>query len=150
MNQHLQSISNLIVDDLRHDFREADTVTVSNNGNTLTLFSSNPSGNENIVYSLAGGNLSRTRNGGTQKIYNDPKMYKNRLEVVCPGGQVIPGGPTVSGCFASTANARQIVLPNLQVQAKVSNGTVIDEYFGKPNYTVRNFAFDVMSATEFQ
>lgn len=151
MHQHMQTISNVIVDDLRLDFREVDSVTISSGGNTMLL--STPKGN--ITYQLSNGNLTRRAQGGTAKTYNDPTTYNNLLEVACPGGPVVPGGPNVQGCFApssinSSGSPRQVVIPALQIQQKNSTGTVVDRYFGTPNYTVRNFAFDVVSATEFQ
>lgn len=151
MNQHMQTISNLIVSDLRMDFREVDTVTITGGGNQMTL--ATPNGN--VVYRLAGGNLTRTSPAGRVKTYNDPALYNNNLEIICPGGQALPGGPAVNGCFApvnvnSYGLPRQVVMPQMAVRQKLSSNTLIDRHFGAPNFTLRNFAFDVMAATEFQ
>lgn len=151
MHQNMQSISNGIVGDLRMDFREVDTVAIASGGNSLTL--TTPAGN--VVYQLTNGNLTRRSPSGTVKTYNDPKMYNNMLEISCPGGPVVPGGPSVAGCFApnnlnSSGLPRQIVMPEMAVRQKTANGGLIDRYFGAPNFTVRNFAFDVVTATEFQ
>lgn len=136
MNQQMQIISNMIVDDLRMDFRQADNVTV--NGNTLKLEA--PSGE--VTYRLANGRFSRTV-GASQKVYNDSKAYP-MLAVKCmnTSNQSI-------NCFTKSSGGRQIELKNLTVEQTVAGNSVIDT-FGKPSYKVHNIAFDVATQQQFQ
>jgi hypothetical protein len=135
-----------IVDDLRHDIRNADKVTVSNGGNTLNVVRDEDSG-DTVFYELVGTQFRRREPSKTTKIYNDPTLYSTSLQVSCP-----------SGCFtANLLNSnnlpKQILIPELKVQKVLPNGnsgSVIDRYFGGANFSIKDFSFDVASATEFQ
>ena len=153
MQENMQTIAMNIVDDLRYDIRTADTATISNGGNTLTL----TGGTGNIVYSLASGNMRRTVGGGTPKIYNAGYAGPG-LEVAClnMAGATIP---CFQGFSPSTANPavfvsdsvdpRQIRVDNITVQQQTLGNTMIDRNFGRPQFALRNFNFDLMSATQF-
>ena len=158
LHQHMQVIANSIVDDLRHDLREASNVTIANGGNMLRVQA--PSGN--ITYQLAAnGDFSRRSPSGSSKIYNHNGPSKKGannstvflLKVACPGS-VTPTGTALSGCFASnttnmSGEPTQVIIPRLQVEQTVGTGTIIDQNFGPPNYTIRDFSFTLSSAIEF-
>ena len=127
--ENMQIVAMNIVDDLRFDLRTADSIAITGGGNTLSI-----NGGQ-TVYSLNGaGDLVRQQNGNA-KTYNDG--FRPALQVVCP-----------NGCFQSVP-PKQVLLPNLRVQQTTAGNTIIDRNFGLPNFPVRNVAFDIMSATQF-
>lgn len=133
VHENMQMVAINIVDDLRLDIRTADSVEVLNGGNTLRI--SNVDGE--VVYTWSnGGSFVRTLNSGAQKSYS--QGFSPALNVVCE-----------PACFQQVAD-QQILLPELRVEQSTAGGTVIDRFFSKPNYPVRNIAFDILSATEFQ
>ncbi len=133
VHENMQMVAINIVDDLRFDIRTADSVEVLNGGNTLRITNDNGE----VVYTWGnGGNFVRTLNNSAQKSYN--QGFSPSLSVVCQ-----------PACFQQVT-AQQILLPELRVEQTTAGGTVIDQFFSKPNYPVRNIAFDVLSATEFQ
>lgn len=142
-HQEMQSVAMNIVDDLRNDIRTANKAAVSNGNNTLTL--TMPTGN--ITYSLAAdGKFSRVSSVTGTKQYLSGQM--TNMKVACP-----------SGCFRAellnsdnTPSPRQISVPEISVQ-QVINGnrkTIIDTAFNSASFSLRNFSFDVLSATEFK
>jgi Tfp pilus assembly protein PilV len=144
----MQSIGLNIVDDIRRDVQTADTATIANGGNGLTLVT--PTGT--IVYQLnMAGQFSRTNTGtGQSRIYNDPAQYTTpQFNVVCP-----------QTCFTAlqmnsdpVPMPKQIQVNEMQVQQQLAAGnagSTIDRAFGPANFTVRQFTFNLMSATEFQ
>jgi len=150
-NDNMQTLSMNIVDDLRQDLRTADSAVISNGGNTLTIVPSGGVGG-NIIYTLSGTDLTRSR-GGTTKTYNDTVQVRPRLQVACPGGACFSGfrADTVNKgvMLVDNASPQQIVLPNLTVQGAGQN-TVIDKNFGAPNYAIRNITLTLTSQTVFQ
>jgi hypothetical protein len=145
-HQNLQVIGMNIVDDLRNDIRNADEVSVLNGGKTLQVILDENTG-QSVSYDLVGTQFQRTSPSGTQKIYNDPTMYTNMMQVSCP-----------SGCFvAKSINSnnfpRQILIPEIKIQKvlpSANKGTIIDQYFGGANFSIKDYSLDVASATEFQ
>ncbi|HEY9746448.1 MAG TPA: hypothetical protein V6C99_09545 [Oculatellaceae cyanobacterium] len=139
LSQEAQTVGLNIVDDLRHDIRTADKAEV--NGNQLVL--SMPTGNT-LTYQLVGGNFSRTDTAGGTKTYNTVNPSA-RLRVVCE-----------PNCFRAELNdsneVRQVIVDALRVEQipQGTGGTIIDQQFGTANFTVRKFAFELLSATEFQ
>ncbi len=148
VHQDMQAIGMNIVDDLRQDIRTADRATVAGGGNTLTL--DMPTGTQ-IVYQLSGANaFTRWEQAtGATKLYNDPNVFTVPLQVQCPAGcfeALMPNNDAVP-------SPRQIFVRTLsvaQVLPAGNAGTMIDQSFGPANFTLREFSFDVMSATEFQ
>lgn len=145
-HQYMQTIGMNIVDDLRHDIRVADQVTVTNGGNTLQVILDSTT-NQTAFYELVGTEFRRREAGKQTKIYNDPSMYTSLMQVTCP-----------SGCFeANQTNSnsvpRQIRIPEIVVQKSLPSGnagSIIDRHFRRPNFSIRDFAFDVATATEFR
>jgi hypothetical protein len=94
-----------------------------------------------------GTKFQRRDPGKVTKVYNDPSLYSSLMQVTCSGG-----------CFtANLLNSnnmpKQILIQDLKVQKMLpsgNSGTIIDQYFGSPNFSLKNFSFDVASATEFQ
>ncbi|MCE3235161.1 MAG: hypothetical protein K0Q50_1341 [Vampirovibrio sp.] len=150
-HQEMQSIGLNIVDDIRLDIRKADIVTVPNSS-TLSLVM-DAAANQTVTYQLeSGGKFSRSETGKAKKYYNfdtASNSYWNRMQVTCPD---------TPGCFSAESlntenKPRQIRLPNLRVVQQLPNGnqgSLIDQHFGPANFTVKDFSFDVPSATVFQ
>lgn len=150
-HQEMQTIGLNIVDDIRLDIRKADTVTVPN-ANTLSLVM-DATTNQTVTYQLEnGGKFSRSETGKTKKYYNfdsNSNSYWNRMQISCPD---------TPGCFSAESlnpdsMPRQIRLPNLRVTQQLpsgNQGSLIDRNFGPANFSVKDFSFDVPSATVFQ
>jgi hypothetical protein len=154
MNQHLQTIGNDIVDDLRRDIRIAEQASVSGGGSQLQLTMNG----QNILYRLNGTRFSKTVPGQPVKTYNDPVTYGNTVEVSCldpQSGQqacfTVPLDHAGSVMNNSLNAPKQVRINYLSVQERFNGaGTVLDRAFGTSNYTLRNFGFNIYSATEFQ
>jgi Tfp pilus assembly protein PilV len=137
-NQEIQNIGLNIVDDLRTDIRTADKAVVSTNQLVLNM----PTGNT-ITYRLNGDNFSRANSAGGSKTYNTGPIA--RLRVSCTGSCFR------AGSLNSAGDPRQIIVDSLQVVEVLPNaGTAIDQAFMPSNFSIRNFSFEVLSATEFQ
>lgn len=142
-HHEMQTVALNIVDDLRNDIRTANRAAVSNGNNTLTLTMASGS----ITYSLAAdGKFSRASSATGTKQYISGQM--TNMRVACP-----------SGCFRAelmnsdtTPSPRQISIPEISVQQVVTTGrqTVIDKAFNSASFSLRDFSFDVLSATEFK
>lgn len=153
-HQNMQLVANNIVDDIRFDIRQS-VYAYTNSSDTALKLDMPASGSQpafTVVYRLSGNQFSRQDpRYPNPKNYNDPSDPNNPLSVQC----LDDSGNVVVRCFEknfqnSAGHARQIRLPALQVTKTRSSNTIIDQYFGAPNYTIRDFAFDVMGATEFQ
>ncbi len=152
IDENLQLVAMNIVEDIRLDLRHSAATTVLGGGNTLRIVRHDGS---IVTYQLTGANnFQRTDTGtGLTKTYNDPTMYTTPpLQVRC-----VNNAGANSACFQAqqmnndaTPQPREILLQGLRVEAAVPSNTVVEQNFGAPNFTVRNFSFDVMSATEFQ
>jgi Tfp pilus assembly protein PilV len=137
-NQLVQNVGLNIVDDLRMDIRTAEKATA--NGNQLILDMPDSS---QITYQLNGIEFSRTSSSGGTKIYNASQTAK--LQVLCEAPCFTPG------VINNQGNPRQIIVKSLEVSQVLSNsGNIIDVAFKPANFSIRNFSFEVPSATEFQ
>jgi type II secretory pathway pseudopilin PulG len=150
----MQTIAMNMIDDLRFDTRTAVSATIGNGGNQLTL---TPGNNAAVIdYVLAGGNFQR-RQGGNTKDYNT--NITPPLEVACLAANgnatgcfegYIPDASTPGGMIRNDATPRQIRTNNITVR-QINNGTsLIDQNFGRSNFALHNFAFNLMSSTEFR
>jgi prepilin-type N-terminal cleavage/methylation domain-containing protein len=140
---NMQSIGMNFSEDLRTDIRTADSASISNNGNTMTL--STAVGN--VVYSLNNGQLSRQPVGQTAEIYNDPTIYSKPVLVVsCQNACFTP----LQMNSDSVPSPREILVNEMKITQSTSQNTIIDRNFGLANFALRAFSFNLTGATEFQ
>lgn len=154
VSQNLQIIGNNIVDDLRHDIRLAEDVSILSGGSRLRVTLNG----QNVVYGLSGNLFTRTVPGQTAKTYNNPDTYGNRIVVTCTNPQngqqacfSVPTDHSGNSMLNSQNAPKQIRVDYLAVQENAGQSlSIIDQQFGTANFTLKDFAFDVYSATEFQ
>lgn len=144
-NQEMQTIGLNIADDLRHDIQTADRASVVN-ASTLVLYM--PVGNQ-LTYKLSGDNFTRSSSDGKgNRTYNS--IGQNiKLRVLCPK----PAGCFVAGALnadPATPSPTNITIPEIKVEQINNSNTAIDQAFGKANFSLKEFTFNVMSATDFQ
>lgn len=151
-HQYMQTVALNIVDDIRFDIRKADDVTVLN-PQTLSLTTDAST----VTYQLeSGGKFSRSETGKPKKYYNynaTNNTYWNGIQMNCTNPLT---GST--SCFEAQSlnadnKARQIYIPYLGARQPIASAkrtSLIDKYFDEPNYAVKDFSFDVPSATVFQ
>jgi type II secretory pathway pseudopilin PulG len=155
-HQYMQTIALNIVDDIRLDIRKADDVTVGSNGQTLNILIDTT----NVTYQLeSGGKFSRNETGKPKKYYNydaAKSTYWNGIQLSCND----PVNNTTQ-CFveqsmnqdATKNRARQIQIPYLKAVKPMNASqrmSIIDQFFDEPNFAIRDFSFNVPSATVFQ
>jgi hypothetical protein len=141
---NMQSIALNVSEDMRNDIRTADSASISEGGNTLTL--STASGN--VTYTLNSGNGRLTRqDSGQTKTYNDPALYGNPVYTVsCQGACFTP----LQMNSDATPSPRQILVNEMRISQASSQNTLIDRNFGLANFALRAFSFNLTGATEFQ
>lgn len=158
IQENMQTVALNIVDDLRQDIRMADRATVQNATTLVLAMPATPPARPTaytLTYRLQGTDFVRIDSARGQKLYNDPSIFSPKLSVDCT--DPLTGGANT--CFSARMmnsdtppEPRQIRVNAIRVYRPVplNGGTVIDRAFGAPNFTVRQFAFDVMSAKEFE
>lgn len=147
-HQNMHVIGMNIVDDLRNDIRNADQVTVGNGGNSLQVILDSNTG-QTVSYDLVGTKFQRSSPGKLTKIYNDPAMYTDQMQISCPD----PNGCFEAKSINSNNLPKQILIPEIKVQKVLptgSSGSIIDKNFGGANFSIKDYSLDVASATEFQ
>lgn len=150
----MQVIAMNIIDDLRFDTRTAVAASINAGGNQLTL----TPGNNGVAinYVLNGGNFQR-RQGASIKDYNTGITPPLAIACLATNGNTtpcfegyIPDAATPGGMARNDAAPRQILVNNITVQQINNGSSLIDTNFGAPNFSLHNFAFNLMSSTEFR